>query len=290
MRAELAMTNSIAWADRYRALSDMVAALRVLWTEDEACHHGEFYDFDPVWSHPKPQQQPGPPLLAAATGPKAIGECLSWADGWLPGDAAYRDLSAAVHDFRVRAEDAGRDPATLDLTVMAWGDPSANRLARYRDLGFTRVVVGGGRRDGDDPRRHCRSSTDMRRWSASFGDRHRTDAFVDQFEELTVGIADHTGESAARVGDHRSPAAVTASQAAARSATAMDRCVKPAPTIPRSGSSGAGWPEKVSNCSTTPPLRRYTASNPMGGASPSRPCAIWSGTVRRFTSVKPSAV
>ncbi|BBZ63928.1 TIGR03619 family F420-dependent LLM class oxidoreductase [Mycolicibacterium monacense] len=151
VRAELAMTNSIAWADRYRALSDMVAALRVLWTEDEACHHGEFYDFDPVWSHPKPQQQPGPPLLAAATGPKAIGECLSWADGWLPGDAAYRDLSAAVHDFRVRAEDAGRDPATLDLTVMAWGDPSANRLARYRDLGFTRVVVGGGRRDGDDP-------------------------------------------------------------------------------------------------------------------------------------------
>uniref|UniRef100_A0A5Q5CNS7 Luciferase-like protein n=1 Tax=Mycobacterium sp. (strain JLS) TaxID=164757 RepID=A0A5Q5CNS7_MYCSJ len=151
VRAELAVTNSIAWADRYRALSDMVAALRVLWTEDEACHHGEFYDFDPVWSHPKPQQQPGPPLLAAATGPKAIGECLSWADGWLPGDAAYRDLSAAVHDFRVRAEDAGRDPATLDLTVMAWGDPSANRLARYRDLGFTRVVVGGGRRDGDDP-------------------------------------------------------------------------------------------------------------------------------------------
>ncbi|MBB2770415.1 MULTISPECIES: TIGR03619 family F420-dependent LLM class oxidoreductase [Mycolicibacterium] len=151
VRAELAVTNSIAWADRYRALSDMVAALRVLWTEDEACHHGEFYDFDPVWSHPKPQQQPGPPLLAAATGPKAIGECLSWADGWLPGDAAYRNLSAAVQDFRVRAEDAGRDPATLDLTIMAWGDPSANRLARYRDLGFTRVVVGGGRRDGDDP-------------------------------------------------------------------------------------------------------------------------------------------
>ncbi|EJZ05322.1 luciferase-like protein [Mycolicibacterium vaccae ATCC 25954] len=34
---------------------------------------------------------------------------------------------------------------------MAWGDPSERRLARYRDLGFNRVVIGGGRRDGDDP-------------------------------------------------------------------------------------------------------------------------------------------
>lgn len=151
VRAELAMSNSIAWADRYRALADMVSALRVLWTQDEAEHHGEFYDFDPVWCHPKPRQQGGPPLLAATTGPKAIGECLPWADGWLPSDAAFRDLPAAVADFRRRAEDAGRDPSTLDLTIMAWGDPSPGRLARYRDLGFTRVVIGGGRRDGDDP-------------------------------------------------------------------------------------------------------------------------------------------
>lgn len=151
VRAELAVSNPIAWADRYRALADMVAALRVLWTQDEAAHHGEFYDFEPVWCHPKPHQQPGPPLLAAATGPKAIGDCLPWADGWLPGDAAYRDLPAALEDFRRHAEDAGRDPAELDLTVMAWGDPSQSRLTRYRDLGFTRVVLGGGRRDGNDP-------------------------------------------------------------------------------------------------------------------------------------------
>ncbi|KUI35215.1 LLM class F420-dependent oxidoreductase [Mycobacterium sp. IS-1496] len=150
VRAELAVTSPIAWADRYKALTDMVAALHTLWTQDEAEHHGEFFDFEPVWCHPKPAQRPGPPLLAAATGPKAIGECLPWADGWLPGDAAYRDLPAAVAEFRRRAEEAGRNPAELDLTVMAWGDPSANRLARYRDLGFNRVVVGGGRRNGDD--------------------------------------------------------------------------------------------------------------------------------------------
>ncbi|MDN4519499.1 TIGR03619 family F420-dependent LLM class oxidoreductase [Mycolicibacterium austroafricanum] len=151
VRTELEVSRPIPWSKRYRALSDMVAALRVLWTDDEAQHHGEFFDFDPLWCHPKPQQRPGPPLLAAATGPKAIGDCLPWADGWLPGDAAFRDLGAAVADFRRSAEAAGRDPSGLDLTIMAWGDPSAGRLARYRDLGFNRVVIGGGRRDGDDP-------------------------------------------------------------------------------------------------------------------------------------------
>lgn len=150
-RAELELSRSIDWSDRYRALGDMVAALDSLWSDDESERHGEFYDFDPVWSYPKPHQRPRPPLLAAATGPEATRDCLAWADGWLPGDAAFRDVASALADFRRTAEEAGRDPATLDLTIMAWGDPSLELLATYRDLGFNRVVVGGGRRGGNDP-------------------------------------------------------------------------------------------------------------------------------------------
>ena len=102
--------TSVQWADRYRALGDMVAALNTLWSEDESEYHGEFYDFEPLWSHPKPQQRPRPPLLAATTGPKATRDCLGWADGWLPGDAAFRDLPKAINELRNTAQDAGRDP------------------------------------------------------------------------------------------------------------------------------------------------------------------------------------
>jgi probable F420-dependent oxidoreductase len=150
-RAELEKTRSIDWSDRYRALGDTVAALDSLWRDDESQYHGEFYDFDPVWSYPKPHQQPRPPLLAAATGRKATRDCLPWADGWLPGDAAFRDVSSALANFRRTAEEAGRNPATLDLTIMAWGEPSLEVLATYRELGFNRAVVGGGRRDAHDP-------------------------------------------------------------------------------------------------------------------------------------------
>jgi probable F420-dependent oxidoreductase len=151
LRAELETSRPIDWSARYRALGDMIAALDALWTEEEPEYHGEFYDFDPVWSYPKPHQRPRPPLLAAATGPKATRECLAWADGWLPGDAVFTDVARALADFRQNAEELGRDHATLDLTIMAWGDPKLDLLAIYRDLGFNRVVLGGGRRGGKDP-------------------------------------------------------------------------------------------------------------------------------------------
>jgi len=150
-RAELEVSRSIEWSARYRALADTVAALGSLWSDDEAEYHGQFHDFEPIWSYPKPHQQPRPPLLAAATGPMATRECMAWADGWLPGDAAFPDVAAAVTDFRRIAEEAGRDPAAMDLTIMAWGEPSLAVLASYRELGFNRAVLGGGRRDAHDP-------------------------------------------------------------------------------------------------------------------------------------------
>lgn len=58
---------------------------------------------------------------------------------------------SALENFRRSAEEAGRDPASLDRTIMAWGNPALEVLSTYRDLGFNRVIVGGGRRGGNDP-------------------------------------------------------------------------------------------------------------------------------------------
>lgn len=147
-RAELEVSGSVRWADRYRALAEMVTALDTLWSADEAEYHGEFFDFVAVWSYPKPHQRPA--LLTGATGPRALRASLSWADGWIPGDAAYRDVPAAVAEFRRAAEESDRDPAAMDMTIMVWREPTVELLAGYRDLGFTRAVVGGSRRDPHD--------------------------------------------------------------------------------------------------------------------------------------------
>ena len=148
---ELADHRPVKWAHRYRALGECVAALRALWTEDEAEFHGEFYDFEPVWSFPKPRQEPYPPLLCGTSGKVGTREAVAWADGWMPMDIALGNVARKVARFREIAAAGGRDPAAIPITIVTWGDPDLATLAGYRDLGVARVVVGGARTGWDDP-------------------------------------------------------------------------------------------------------------------------------------------
>ena len=51
--------------DRWKVTREIVLAWRELWTQDEPEFHGEFIDFDPVWSYPKPVQENGPTSCSA---------------------------------------------------------------------------------------------------------------------------------------------------------------------------------------------------------------------------------
>jgi len=48
LRVEFEVATRRPWADRYRLLGEMVAAMQVLWADDEPEFHGEFFDFEPV--------------------------------------------------------------------------------------------------------------------------------------------------------------------------------------------------------------------------------------------------
>jgi probable F420-dependent oxidoreductase len=148
---ELANHRPVPWAQRYRALGECVAALRSLWCDDESEFHGEFYDFDPVWSFPKPLQRPHPPVLCGTGGRVGTREAVAWADGWMPMDIALGNVAKKVTRFREAAADAGRDPAAIPITMVTFGDPDLATLAGYRDIGVERVVVGSGRTGWDDP-------------------------------------------------------------------------------------------------------------------------------------------
>ena len=57
--------HGVSYATRWRLLRERVQAVRVIWTEEAAEYHGEFVDFEPIWSHPKPVQPGGPKVLEA---------------------------------------------------------------------------------------------------------------------------------------------------------------------------------------------------------------------------------
>jgi probable F420-dependent oxidoreductase len=146
---ELADHRPVPWPQRYRALGEAVAALKALWCESESEFHGRYFDFDPVWSLPKPLQQPHPPLICGAAGRIGTREAVAWADGWMPMDIALGDVAKKVTLFRKAASDAGR--GDIPVTLVTYGDPELTTLAAYRDLGVERVVVGAFRTGWDDP-------------------------------------------------------------------------------------------------------------------------------------------
>jgi probable F420-dependent oxidoreductase len=148
---ELANHRPIPWRHRYGALAECVAALRALWSEEQSEFHGTHYDFDPVWSLPKPAQRPHPPVLCGMGGRVGSAQAVAWADGWMPMDVALGDITKMekkIRLFREAEERAGRPP--MPISMVAFGDPTLETLARYRDMGVERTIVGGNRKGWDD--------------------------------------------------------------------------------------------------------------------------------------------
>ena len=126
---------------RWKLLKERTLAMKAIWTEDEASFDGEFVHFDPIWSWPKPVQRPHPPVILGAHGPKALARVVDYCDGWIPIGVRAGDLVAEFATLRRLAEEKGRDPASISITV--YGAPAdLEVLAGLRDTGVTRAVFG----------------------------------------------------------------------------------------------------------------------------------------------------
>jgi|SoiMethySBSTD1v2_1073268.scaffolds.fasta_scaffold285692_2 probable F420-dependent oxidoreductase len=126
---------------RRAQVRESVLAMKELWTKDEASYEGEFVQFSSSWSWPKPVQQPHPPVLyGGAAGPTTLRHVVEFCDGWMPIHNR-RDILPRLPELYAAAEEAGRDPKTIELGVFGV-PPKQETLESYRDAGFSRVVVG----------------------------------------------------------------------------------------------------------------------------------------------------
>ena len=136
----------LAFAQRYSAMRERVAALRTIWTEDEPAVDGRWDHLSPSWVYPKPVQQPVPIALGNA-GPTGIRHAAGYADAWCPIDASLLntsgrpDVEGGIRMFRELAAEEGRDPAGIPITIFAWNVPKPARLELYAGLGVERVVL-----------------------------------------------------------------------------------------------------------------------------------------------------
>ena len=124
---------------RWRLLRERVLAMKEIWTKEEAEFHGEFVNFDKIWSYPKPVHRPHPPILMGGDAPTTFDRVVQFCDGWLP--LGYRPINMAqkLGELRQKADKAGRDWKTISISVFGAQAERAT-VDEYAKLGVERVI------------------------------------------------------------------------------------------------------------------------------------------------------
>ena len=140
--AEEMEDHGTVYETRTKKMREQIEAMKEIWTKDKPEFHGEVVSFPPMMTWPKPVQKPHPPIIIGGAFRLAARRAIRYGDGLLP--AAPSAGSGSPEDFMPRlrqmAEEAGRDPKSLSITLGgAPEDP--DRLKRFRDLGVSRVNI-----------------------------------------------------------------------------------------------------------------------------------------------------
>jgi len=124
---------------RWKILRERIEAMKEIWANEEAEYHGEFVNFDPIWSHPKPAQKPHPPILLGTLSSGGLNRVVNYCDGWIPVGFVIDDLPAAIQDLHQRADQAGRPKEEIPVSIFGAQDDEAE-LQKLQELGIDRGV------------------------------------------------------------------------------------------------------------------------------------------------------
>ena len=126
---------------RHKRARENVEAMKEIWTKSKAEYHGEFVNFDPMMTWPKPVTKPHPPVIVGGAFPYSARRAIRYGDGWIPQAArgGYTEIADMFPEFKKMCADAGRDPASIAITVW-FPRRDIDLIKRYQDLGVERVV------------------------------------------------------------------------------------------------------------------------------------------------------
>ena len=137
--AEEMENHGSPFADRWKITRENILAMRECWTKEEAEFHGDFVDFDPVWSYPKPVTEGGPPVLMGAGSKWTWDRIVEYCDGWLPLDG-FNSVEDGLEELRAACDRAERDFAELRIERLGAGLDEA-RVTELMELGVDRIFA-----------------------------------------------------------------------------------------------------------------------------------------------------
>jgi probable F420-dependent oxidoreductase len=133
--------HGTTFATRNKLARERIEAMMKIWTSDEPSYDGEFVKFGPMNQWPKPFQKPYPPVIVGGAYPHAARRAIRYGNGWIPraDRLEHSGVGIVIKQFRDMATEAGRDPATLPITIFRAPDDVA-KLRFCQEIGIDRVV------------------------------------------------------------------------------------------------------------------------------------------------------
>jgi probable F420-dependent oxidoreductase len=133
----------VPFAGRGLRTEEAIGAMRALWSQEQASFDGKTASFTDCFLRPQP---PGGtiPVHIGGHSEAAARRAGRIGDGFLPFGVNRDELPALIDIVRRSAEEAGRDPTTLEVTVQCKatsGEQAVSEVSALRALGATRVLI-----------------------------------------------------------------------------------------------------------------------------------------------------
>jgi probable F420-dependent oxidoreductase len=148
MREEFEAVGTEPFAERGAVTDEYLRVFKALWTEDEPSFEGDYANFSDLVFAPKPVQKPHPPIWVGGESGRALGRVVALGDCWYPIGANPKDplntparYAEAAKRLEARAEEAGRDPATIDRAF--WANWPADSQPIEIEAGERFIFTGG---------------------------------------------------------------------------------------------------------------------------------------------------
>ena len=163
MEEEFELLDAPPFAERGAVTDEYLQAFIELWTKDDPVFDGKYVNFSNITFLPKPVQKPYPPIWIGGQSKPAIRRAARIGNCWHPVGAIPaaplepEELADNLVLLRRTAEEAGRDPAEIQVSVKAplydassssgprrrfSGSPDEVRqdVQTYADVGVTHLI------------------------------------------------------------------------------------------------------------------------------------------------------
>jgi probable F420-dependent oxidoreductase len=111
----------VPFEGRGRRTDEAIEAMRILWSDDQPTYRGTTVRFTDARMWPKPVHR-RIPIVVGGHGEMAARRAGRLGDGFFPGRSAPDEVRPLLEVMRRTAEESGRDPASIELTLGARPD------------------------------------------------------------------------------------------------------------------------------------------------------------------------